>query len=96
LGNDFLGQGCFQGYVDFDTQRGRQILDSSELYSQHGTPGGAKGFIELTTVRTARPGESLAGLGGMIRASGLALTLANIPPGASRAQVYFLTEREIY
>lgn len=92
-GNRFLGRGCYKNHVGFDTDRGRQILKDSGLYSRYGTPKKSKAFIELTTVQAARQGESLEVLDGTIRASGLALTRSNLPAGPSRAQVYFWTDR---
>lgn len=92
IDNLYLGQGRFRRIIPLRSPEGREILQHFDLYREHGIPDRARAFIELTDVRTARPGETLEDLGGIMRTSGLPLALCNIPPGASRAQVYYFTE----
>lgn len=97
LQNAYLGCGCFQDHIPIDSREGGDILETSELYRRHGIPERAREFIELTDFRAAQPGESIDRLRGLIRAEPRRpLTLKNVPPGASRAQVYFLTEESIF
>lgn len=90
LGNRYLGRGIYLGYTDFDSPPGQALLAGSPLYSTHGTPATSRGFVELRDVVIASAGEDLGSLNGIIRASGLPLTLANIPDGPSRSRVYYL------
>lgn len=89
LGNRLLGYGIFAGYAKLASQRGRQLLAASELYAGGNHPKGIKGVIELSDVRVAGPAETLEGLQGIVHGSRAPLSLATIPEGPARLQVYF-------
>lgn len=92
LRNRYLGRGTYRDYALLTTARGMNALSTSDLYRQYGYPASACAMIELSDVVVAGPaGGSFGSLGGTIRASGLPLTLANLPNGAARIQVYYLT-----
>jgi hypothetical protein len=91
LGNRYLGCGIFERLVDINAPVGQAVRHQDELYGTHGIPAGAKGLIILSRVRKAAHGERLEGLAGIIEASGLPLTLDNLPKSAARIQVYYTT-----
>ena len=89
LENQYLGRGTFVEYIPLQTERGREIARQSPLYRQRGMPGSARGFVLVRDFQLARHGEDLSALGGKIEASGRTLTREALPPGRSRAQVYY-------
>ena len=89
LGNRYLGRGTFIEYVSLDTDRGREIARESPLYSRRGMPGSTRGFVLLRDFHLATAGQDLSSLSGKIEASGRALSVATLPAGPARAQVYY-------
>jgi hypothetical protein len=90
IGNEYLGKGRFVELVDCDSPRGEQILEQqAALYGGGHVPTNVRSWIGLKDVVCAASKQELAALGGTIRASGLSLTLANLPIGPARACVYF-------
>jgi hypothetical protein len=89
LGNRYLGRAIYREYVGLETPRGRELLREHKYYGSRGIPEGARGFLVLSDVQEARVGEELESLNGTIEASGLPLTLENLPRSAARIQVYF-------
>jgi hypothetical protein len=88
LANCLLANGVFAGYVSRDTTGGR-ALEAVGLYARGNLPEGTKGFIKVRDFHAAAAGEPIDSLEGVIESSGLPLTLANLPNGPARAQVYF-------
>ncbi len=89
LRNRLLGYGCFVKYVPLASPLGQAVLRDSPLYNRDGIPDGARGCIILEKVHEARSGESLESLSATIEATGLPLSLENIPKSPARIQVYF-------
>jgi hypothetical protein len=89
LANEHLGKGVFVDYIPLNTPQGQQLLQAHALYAPNNHPDNAKAFVRVEHFQEAQPGEDLASLNGIIEASGLPLTLANIPDGPARSQVYY-------
>jgi hypothetical protein len=89
LGNRLLGYGTFAGYAKLTTQRGKQLLAGSELYTNGNHPKGIKGVIELSDVRLASPADTVDSLKGIVDGAFVPLSLATIPEGPARLQIYF-------
>ena len=89
LGNEYLGKGVFVDYIPLNTPQGQQLLQAHPLYAPNNHPVTVQAFVRLKQFEEAQPGEDLTTLNGIIEASGLPLTLANIPDGPARLQVYY-------
>lgn len=71
LGNAYLGKGKFLRYIPNTDPEYQQILQASELYRLPGNiPNTSQGFIELSDLTEAAPGEGLEALNGIIVADG--------------------------
>ena len=89
LRHRLLGYGYFGGFGRLDQPRGRQLLAMSELYEEANVPAGAQGAVVVKGFRLANPNATIDELKGTIESSGLPLTEKHLPPGPSRACVYF-------
>jgi hypothetical protein len=89
LANEYLAKGVYVDYIPLNTPQGQQLLQAHPLYAPNNYPATAQAFVRLRDFQLAQPGKDLTSLNGIIEASGLPLTLANIPDGPSRSQVYY-------
>ena len=89
LANGYLGKGVYVDYIELNTPPGQQLLQTHPLYAPNNHPVTARAFVRVEQFSEAQPGEELNFLNGIIEASGLPLTLANIPDGPARLQVYY-------
>lgn len=93
LSNQLLAYGIYEDYLRIDSDEGQAILQSSDLYREHGTPDRVIGLIKLRSFVELPEGTCLDALGCAIQADGVGngrpLTLLNLPVGPARSQVYF-------
>jgi hypothetical protein len=89
LKNKLLGYGTFAGYARSSSPRGKTLLAATELYRAPHRPAGLKGVIELIGMQMARSDETLDSLRGILEGGFEPLSLATIPSGPARLQIYF-------
>jgi len=89
LGNRLLGYGTFAGYAKSTSPRGKLLLAASELYKGANRTPGIKGVIELVNVCLTDVGDTVDLLNGIVDGGFTPLSMATIPEGPARIQIYF-------